>query len=69
MVSTSSTDHTPRRGAFSGQGDECRFATTRSVQAHPRAVLVSGDKDLLGLSDQLRVYSPAEFVALIKASS
>jgi len=33
------------------------------------AVLVSGDKDLLGLSDQLRVYSPAEFVALIKASS
>ena len=34
-----------------------------------RAVLVSGDKDLLGLSGQIPVYSPAEFVALIEASS
>lgn len=31
-----------------------------------RAVLVSGDKDLLGLSGQTPVYSPAEFVALIE---
>lgn len=34
-----------------------------------RAVLVSGDKDLLGLSGQIPVYSPAEFVALIEASN
>lgn len=34
-----------------------------------RAVLVSGDKDLLGLSDQIPVYDPAEFVALIEATS
>ena len=34
-----------------------------------RAVLVSGDKDLLALSDQIPVYTPAEFVALIEASS
>jgi uncharacterized protein len=33
-----------------------------------RAVLVSGDKDLLGLSGQIPVYSPAEFLALIEAS-
>ena len=33
-----------------------------------RAVLVSGDKDLLGLSGQIPVYSPGEFVALIEAS-
>ena len=30
-----------------------------------RAVLVSGDADLLGLSDQIPVYSPAEFLALL----
>lgn len=34
-----------------------------------RAALVSGDTDLLGLSGQIPVYSPAEFVALIEASS
>jgi putative PIN family toxin of toxin-antitoxin system len=34
-----------------------------------RAILVSGDKDLLGLSDQIPVYSPTEFVALIEAST
>jgi hypothetical protein len=33
-----------------------------------RSVLVSGDKDLLGLSEQIPVYSPAEFLALIEAS-
>ena len=33
-----------------------------------RAVLVSGDKDLLGLSGQIPVCSPAGFVALIEAS-
>lgn len=31
-----------------------------------RSVLVSGDKDLLGLSDQIPVYSPAEFIAMIE---
>jgi predicted nucleic acid-binding protein len=34
-----------------------------------RAILVSGDKDLLGLSDQIPVYNPGEFLALIEASS
>jgi putative PIN family toxin of toxin-antitoxin system len=34
-----------------------------------RSVLVSGDKDLLGLSDQIPVYSPAEFLVLIEAPS
>ena len=34
-----------------------------------RAVLVSGNRDLLGLSGQIPVYSPAEFVALIEKSS
>ena len=31
-----------------------------------RSVLVSGDNDLLGLSDQIPVHSPAEFIALIE---
>ena len=30
------------------------------------SVLVSGDADLLGLSDQIRVYSPTEFLAWIE---
>lgn len=30
-----------------------------------RSVLVSGDRDLLDLSDQIPVYSPPEFLALI----
>ena len=30
-----------------------------------RSVLVSGDRDLLDLSDQIPVYSPTEFLALI----
>jgi putative PIN family toxin of toxin-antitoxin system len=30
-----------------------------------RSLLVSGDKDLLGLSEQLPVYTPAEFLALL----
>lgn len=34
-----------------------------------RSVLVSGDKDLLGLSHRIPVYSPAEFLGLIEASS
>ena len=33
-----------------------------------RAVLVSGDNDLLALSEQIPVYSPAEFVVLIETS-
>jgi putative PIN family toxin of toxin-antitoxin system len=33
-----------------------------------RAVLVSGDKDLLALSDQIPVYSPAQFLALVEAT-
>jgi uncharacterized protein len=31
-----------------------------------RSVLVSGDGDLLGLSDQIPVYSPAQFLAMIE---
>ena len=31
-----------------------------------RSVLVSGDADLLGLSDQIPVYSPSEFLAMIE---
>jgi putative PIN family toxin of toxin-antitoxin system len=31
-----------------------------------RSVLVSGDTDLLGLADQIPVYSPAEFLAMIE---
>lgn len=31
-----------------------------------RSVLVSGDADLLGLSDQIPVYSPTEFLAMIE---
>jgi uncharacterized protein len=31
-----------------------------------RAVLDSGDADLLGLSDQIPVYSPREFLAMIE---
>lgn len=31
-----------------------------------RSVLVSDDTDLLGLSDQIPVYSPAEFIAMIE---
>lgn len=34
-----------------------------------RAVLVAGDRDLLGLADQIPVYNPAQFLALIEASS
>lgn len=30
-----------------------------------RAVIVSGDSDLLGLTDQIPVYSPAAFLALL----
>jgi putative PIN family toxin of toxin-antitoxin system len=31
-----------------------------------RSVLVSGDADLLGLSDQIPVYSPAEFLVMME---
>lgn len=31
-----------------------------------RSVLASGDKELLGLSDQIPVSSPAEFLAMIE---
>lgn len=31
-----------------------------------RSVLVSGDGDLLGLSDQIPVYSPAQFLTMIE---
>jgi len=31
-----------------------------------RSLLVSGDGDLLGLSDQIPVYSPAQFLAIIE---
>lgn len=34
-----------------------------------RSVLVSGDRDLLDLSDRIPVYSPTEFIALISEHS
>lgn len=34
-----------------------------------RALLVSGDRDILDLSDELPVYSPFEFLALIESSA
>lgn len=37
-----------------------------AVASFSRSVLVSGDKDLLGLSDQIPVYSPADFLAMIE---
>ena len=40
-----------------------------ALARNARAILVSGDKDLLGLSGQIPVYSPAEFAALIETSS
>jgi putative PIN family toxin of toxin-antitoxin system len=33
-----------------------------------RAILVSGDSDLLGLADQIPVRSPAEFIAMIEST-
>lgn len=40
-----------------------------ALAAETRSVLVSGDKDLLELSDQIPVYSPAEFLAMIEKST
>lgn len=37
-----------------------------ALASKSRSVLVSGDRDLLELSDQVPVYSPAEFLALIR---
>lgn len=37
-----------------------------ALASQSRSVLVSGDKDLLELSDQIPVYSPAELLALIE---
>ena len=34
-----------------------------------RSVLVSGDGDLLGLSDQIPVYSPAQFLDMIEVGN
>ncbi len=36
-----------------------------ALASSSRSLLVSGDKDLLVLSEQIPVYSPAQFVALI----
>jgi hypothetical protein len=37
-----------------------------ALASHTRSVLVSGDKDLLDLSDQIPVYSPAQLRVLIE---
>lgn len=37
-----------------------------ALASHTRSILVSGDNDLLQLANQLPVYSPAEFVALVE---
>lgn len=37
-----------------------------ALASKSRSVLVSGDRDLLELSDQVPVYSPAEFLARIR---
>jgi putative PIN family toxin of toxin-antitoxin system len=39
-----------------------------ALASKSRSVLVSGDRDLLELSDQVPVYSPAEFLGLIRES-
>lgn len=39
-----------------------------ALASSSRSVLVSGGKDLLVLSEQIPVYSPAEFLALIDES-
>ena len=40
-----------------------------ALASKSRSVLVSGDKDLLDLSDQMPVFSAAEFLVLIENSS
>lgn len=37
-----------------------------ALASHTRSVLISGDKDLLDLSDRIPVYSPAQFRTLIE---
>jgi putative PIN family toxin of toxin-antitoxin system len=37
-----------------------------ALASHSRSLLISGDKDLLDLSDQIPVYSPAQFRSLIE---
>lgn len=37
-----------------------------ALASHSRSVLISGDRDLLDLSDQIPVYSPAQLRALIE---
>lgn len=37
-----------------------------ALAAEAQAVIVSGDRHLLGLADQLPVYSPADFLALLQ---
>jgi putative PIN family toxin of toxin-antitoxin system len=40
-----------------------------ALASHTRSVLISGDRDLLDLSDRIPVYSPAELRALIENSA
>lgn len=40
-----------------------------ALAAAARAVIVSGDSHLLGLAEQLPVYSPANFLALLESES
>lgn len=37
-----------------------------ALASHTRSILISGDKDLLDVSDRIPVYSPAQFRALIE---
>lgn len=37
-----------------------------ALASHARSILVSGDKDLLNLSDRIPVYSPAQLRSLIE---
>jgi len=40
-----------------------------AIAGQSRSVLISGDNDLLDLSGRIPVYSPAEFIATIEAST
>ncbi len=52
--------------AFSSSDPEDNYLI--ALASSSRSVLVSGDKDLLVLKEQIPVYSPGEFLALIDES-
>jgi hypothetical protein len=61
---------TPSAGSASrhriGQGRPGIWSILIALASRTRSVLISGDKDLLDLSDRIPVYSPAQFRALIE---